>query len=97
MKSERNLSDGGIGGIDYYVGKLKVFIEWLNGGAEAEPITVPAIKRFLSERHRQGCKLRTLAKYVHALRAFFEFLVDKAPSAPSGSRRRATAATPQAA
>ena len=74
LKSERNLSDGGI---DYYARKLKVFVEWLNAGAEAEPITVPAIKRFLSERHRQGCKLRTVAKHLYALRVFFEFLVTK--------------------
>ncbi len=74
LKSERNLSDGGI---DYYVRKLKVFVEWLNASAEAEPTTVPAIKRFLSERHRQGCKLSTVAKHLYALRVFFEFLVDK--------------------
>ena len=74
LKSERNLSDGGI---DYYVRKLKVFVEWLNASAEAEPITVPAIKRFLSERHRQGCKLRTVAKHLYTLRVFFEFLIDK--------------------
>ena len=74
LKSERNLSDGGI---DYYVRKLKLFVEWLNASAVTEPITMPAIKRFLSEKHRKGCKLRTVAKYLYALRYFFEFLREK--------------------
>ena len=74
LKSERNLSDGGI---DFYVRKLKVFIEWLNDTVGTDPITVPVIKRFLSERHRRGCKLRTLAKYLYVLRYFFEFLSEK--------------------
>ena len=74
LKSERNLSDGGI---DYYVRKLKMFVEWLNAAAVTEPITMPAIKRFLSEKHQQGCKLRTVAKYLYALRYFFEFLREK--------------------
>ena len=74
LNSERNLSDGGI---DFYVRKLKAFVGWLNAGAVTEPITVAVIKRFLSEKHRQGCKLRTVAKYLYALRYFFEFLTEK--------------------
>ena len=74
LKSERNLSDGGI---DYYVRKLKIFVKWLNAAAVTEPITMPVIKRFLSEKHRQGCKLRTVAKYLYVLRYFFEFLTEK--------------------
>ena len=73
LKSERNLSDGGI---DYYVRKLRVFVKWLNTAAVTEPMTVPAIKRFLSEKHQQGCKLRTVAKYLYVLRYFFEFLTE---------------------
>ncbi len=37
LKSERNLSDGGI---DYYVRKLKVFVQWLNAVVVAVGITV---------------------------------------------------------
>ena len=61
----RNLSDGGI---DHYTRKLKVFVEWLNTAAVTEPITTLAIKRFLSEKHQQGCKRRTVAKYLYAVR-----------------------------
>ena len=61
LKSERNLTDGGI---DYYTRKLKVFVEWLNTAAVTEPITTLAIERFLSEKNQQGCKLRTVA--VHS-------------------------------
>lgn len=74
LKSEKNLSAAGI---DYYARKLKLFVGWLDQGGTGEGVSTPILKGFLAEREKQGVKARTLAKYVYAVRYFFDFLLSR--------------------
>ena len=72
LKNEKNLSDGGI---DFYVRKLRVFVQWLEAQGIDKQINTPALKDFLAEREKQGAKASTRAKYVYTVRYFFDFLI----------------------
>lgn len=74
LRSERNLSDGGI---DYYARKLKIFVRWLDEQGTGARVTRQMFKEFLAEKEKQGVKAITLAKYVYSVRYFFDYLLKR--------------------
>jgi len=73
LRYERNLS---LGGIDYQVRKLKVFVLWLSEHKIKHP-TKDIIKQFLEFKKENGVKDITLSKYLYTIKYFFDFLIDK--------------------
>ncbi len=73
LRFERNLS---LGGIDYQVRKLKIFVLWLTEHKIKHP-NKDILKQFLEFKKKDGVKDITLSKYLYTIKYFFDFLVDK--------------------
>ena len=71
LKDQRNLSDGGI---DYYVRKLKIFVNWLER-SRCRRVQLDTLKTFILYKRDQGITESTLSKYLYSVKYFFDFLI----------------------